>query len=350
MDDREIQQLLMRGAIVGMANGQLCVGWGDALALESASPSAVSFYAPDFYLENKKPWVVFTNNRVVCPSLLVEALKKSPDSVPCSRQFSSLGQEEFFEKFNFIGKQFDTHALKKAVPLAWASSEGSLTADERKKVLLSALNKGSGSSVYGVWGVDDGGLLGVTPELLFEWDQARHHLSTMALAGTRLSASDHSLLDDPKEKNEHQLVVDALLEELATYGTPSVSPTYEWNVGTLTHLRTDITVESKNGLDFEMLARDLHPTPALGLAPRTVDFHWLKNLDGHMDRARFGAPFGVRWADGSGRCLVAIRNVQWVKGKTFLGVGCGVVPESQPSREWQELLNKQLAVKTMLGL
>lgn len=55
MDDREIQQLLMRGAIVGMANGQLCVGWGDALALESASPSAVSFYAPDFYLENKNP-------------------------------------------------------------------------------------------------------------------------------------------------------------------------------------------------------------------------------------------------------------------------------------------------------
>ena len=73
--------------------------------------------------------------------------------------------------------------------------------------------------------------------------------------------------------------------------------------GELEHLAVDIRLDADRALDFEAVARRLHPTPALGVYPRCQEgADWLAGIDPHGERKRFGAPFGLRWPSGDGRC------------------------------------------------
>ena len=73
-----------------------------------------------------------------------------------------------------------------------------------------------------------------------------------------------------------------------------------------------------------------------------IELHQKPNL-----RYGFGAPFGV----SMGReafCVVAIRNVQFVKDKAYIGSGCGLVKGSRIESEWEELKKKRQSVKDIL--
>jgi menaquinone-specific isochorismate synthase len=93
----------------------------------------------------------------------------------------------------------------------------------------------------------------------------------------------------------------------------------------------------------------LHPTPAVGVAPRAAWREWVPRLD-HEDRGTFAAPFGLLLPDGTSRCLVAIRGVQWNRHATRCGAGCGLVAGSDLSRETAELRLKLAATRGNLGL
>ena len=102
---------------------------------------------------------------------------------------------------------------------------------------------------------------------------------------------------------------------------------------------------------FEEIVQALHPTPALGAHPREVGRYWLLDYQQHFDRLRFGAPVG--YTDPStriSRCFVAIRNVQWQPNRMLIGAGCGIVANSDPETEWNEILLKLKAVKALLNL
>jgi len=50
------------------------------------------------------------------------------------------------------------------------------------------------------------------------------------------------------------------------------------------------------------------------------------------------------------KSLVAIRNIQWDKNKSYIGSGCGIVKKSELNKEWAELTLKRNSVKKYLGL
>jgi menaquinone-specific isochorismate synthase len=191
-------------------------------------------------------------------------------------------------------------------------------------------------------------LVGASPELLFEIDEGGR-LSTMAVAGTRrANGSALALASNPKDREEHQSVVDDLVAQLGAWGRPTASGTSVRRFGPLEHLVADIYVDAGPDVDFETVARRLHPTPALGAYPRgDVGSSWLESLDPLGERCRFGAPFGLRWPSGAGRCVVAIRGLQYHDGRLEIWAGCGVVPQSRYEDEWQEVLDKIQAVRTL---
>jgi menaquinone-specific isochorismate synthase len=117
----------------------------------------------------------------------------------------------------------------------------------------------------------------------------------------------------------------------------------------MAHLKTDIAVAVTSPVTFGDLVRALHPTAALGVAPRSAGTELMPSL-GPSERGRFGAPFGIEWPDGRAHVLVAIRNVQWNGPTVTLGAGAGILAESQLEREWEELRLKRSAVKDLLGL
>ena len=154
-------------------------------------------------------------------------------------------------------------------------------------------------------------LAGATPELLFEL-RPGNRLVTMAVAGTRPGDEAAEALEtSPKDRDEHQSVVEDLLAQVSAWGPARAGQTEARRFGTLQHLVAEVRLDALAPLDFETVARRLHPTPALGVYPRGPEgTAWLASIDEAGNRGRFGAPFGLRLPSGAGRCLVAIRCLQ----------------------------------------
>ncbi len=344
------------GWIFGLANGRLAVGWG-ALEWGSRAKSGVAnLFAPDFYLQTKTPWLTTASWAVLEPAQILAELPQAPAPTPIS--WEEPDREAFADTLSHLQDSFCSGLAKKAVPVVFATAES-----ERTSILpliTKLLQVPSQLRVYGFWN-QEGGILGATPEVLFERSGAR--LKSMALAGTRrgvLNAIEtKAFLNDAKERLEHQLVVDDLSERFSQWGKPVLDSTKVLQLPTLAHLFTPIEVEAKVG--FDEVAQSLHPTPALGVSPRKLGLNWMKTWDKPDLRERFGAPFGFRMDLDVEECLVAIRNIQWhdqlkdhIKDHSRrhwkLGSGCGIVPQSRLESEWEELKAKRESVRSLLGL
>lgn len=275
------------------------------------------------------------------PSVAAAPLGKAPWEEPT--------KELFAESLKLIQTRIQEGAIQKAVPVVFAKSQQTVTPRERAQMLLQLLKAPANLYVYGFWDRDRG-ILGATPELLFEYRQGVVH--TMALAGTcpkSEAASRESLLTDAKEMQEHQLVVEDLKEIFKNTGVVQTQGPYVMELPSLYHLRTDIEVKCPSAPEFLTLLKTLHPTPALGVAPRKAGYQWMTQLPGQQGRGGFGGPFAF-FGPEEALCLVAIRNLQWNGNLSMIGSGCGIVAASELEREWRELFQKRLSVRKILGL
>ncbi|RME17495.1 MAG: hypothetical protein D6797_02370 [Bdellovibrio sp.] len=339
---QEEESFLQQGAIFQWSPHLWVMGWGNRERRASPLQEKIHFFVPDFYLEEPKPWVVFENVAIF-------------ESFPFRQEMAFLSrlswqpplQEEFERIFLRVQRELQSGNLLKAVPVIKERAAFQMK-PLNIKALLRAAHK-TQQFVYGYWEQDKKeGVLGATPEVLFSLKPPI--LTTMALAGTRALGAP-SLLESVKDIKEHQIVVDRIVNVLSEWGRVSKKGPYEEPVsGGLVHLRTDIEIHLLKVLSFEQGVRLLHPTPALGLSSEVYDWKWLKNLEELKQRRYFGAPFGVYFPDGSGKSLVAIRNVEWDGENVYIQAGCGVVKESNLKSEWQELALKREAVKKNLGL
>jgi menaquinone-specific isochorismate synthase len=117
-------------------------------------------------------------------------------------------------------------------------------------------------------------------------------------------------------------------------------------------LKTDLKVRTHRLTAAEWM-KWLHPTPALGVAPRNYGYQWMKALPEQSERQLFGAPICFTFKkQGSEQVqsvsLVMIRSVFWSRNFVQVFAGCGIVRESILEKEWQELLAKLDSVDKML--
>ncbi len=355
------------GAFLTLGNGLMAVGWGipDWRAEPGVSPV---FYAPDFLLDAKLPFLQFPEWAVL-PSPILRELWSSTaregsvgaavDAVvdaPLDRRAKNVAAWRwrephrglFAQTFAEIQGHLKTGFLQKAVPVVFAECAQPTWPGWIQQVVGDLLAVGADSSIYGYWTAERG-LLGATPELLFHQDIRNYQLQTMALAGTRTQGqgSDEEFLVDDKEMAEHGWVVRGLHERLADLGQLVCESTRVIQVGRLRHLMTPMRVENLADLDFLDLVRRLHPTPALGAYPLAAAQVWLRQ---QPRRGHFGAPFAFLYPGEYAHCVVAIRNIQWADGLVRLGSGCGIVQGSDLDREWQELAQKRQAVRENMHL
>jgi isochorismate synthase len=187
----------------------------------------------------------------------------------------------------------------------------------------------------GVW-------LGATPELFYRRRERR--VQGMALAGTAPRGEDparerrlgRALLDSDKERREHEVVADWLSRELAPLSAapPRRRGPRLLKLGGLQHLASRLEGLLRDGVgDGELVAR-LHPTPALGGSPRRAALDWLRRHEG-LDRGLFGGLLGVL-EPGGAELRVAIRGALLQGRNARLWAGAGLVPGSDPAREWEE--------------
>jgi isochorismate synthase EntC len=195
---------------------------------------------------------------------------------------------------------------------------------------------------YGEWNENEG-FMGATPEILFSVHD--HELTTMALAGTAGKEMPLTVfLSDPKERKEHQIVVDDIKAVLSAVADVSEGTTRVIELPSLNHLQTMITARLHTTMSTDQLIQLLHPTPALGIFPRNQYFKVFSQYPCQSERGFFGAPWGVEFSNES-LMLVAIRKWDWSGKDVQIFAGCGVVPESVQEKEFAEILKKIDSVK-----
>lgn len=327
-------------------DGEWLVGWGAMERLSQPPADRMAFYLPDFFTIDPAPWWVpeFAErmDRGSLESRFPGLL--GANSVVQPRTWRGPDERLFTEEFSSLIGAIEKGELTKAVPFAMMSCEGTPDLQERARLWSRTLPVATRWMAYGGWWHGEG-LIGLSPEILFYsqpgWTE------TMALAGTA-AENTASLLESEKDQREHQIVVEDIRRQLETFGPVKATPTREWKLGRLNHLRTDLAIEKE--VPFMDLVRALHPTPALGVAPREKGLDVLRELPSAGQRRRFGAPFGVNLPGELALCCVAIRGLQWHDGYTWLASGCGLVAGSQLEREWQELALKRRVVQEQFGL
>ena len=198
--------------------------------------------------------------------------------------------------------------------------------------------------------------LGASPERLVAADGPSFR--TIALAGTTARDPDPvvdadlgiALLASEKDREEHAVVVEMLRDTLAPLAARlhiDRAP-HLVRLPTLQHLATDISGDLHDDRGILDLVDRLHPTPAVGGWPRAAALELLEEQE-HLDRGWYAGPVGWVDAHGDGEFVVAIRSGIIAGDQAHLFVGCGIVADSEPDREWVESSLKLQSLAMALG-
>jgi isochorismate synthase len=198
--------------------------------------------------------------------------------------------------------------------------------------------------------------LGATPERLVR--TAGRDFETVAIAGSAprgVTPADDAVLAaalfaSEKEREEHAVVVEMLrtsltplAEALEVGPTPGILPLRD-----VQHLVTPVRGRLRAQAGLLGLAGRLHPTPAVGGEPRALALEMIAEHEG-IERGWYAGPIGWLGADGDGELMVALRCGLVAGRDAALFAGCGIVADSDPSREWEESRMKLRPVASALG-
>ncbi len=194
----------------------------------------------------------------------------------------------------------------------------------------------------------DGLAVGCTPELLARVRGRR--AETEALAGTAPGHDPDALRRSSKDAHEHAWVVDHLRRRLAALATSvQVAPAPRLHrAGPLVHLRTPVWARLRHGVTAVEVARALHPTPAVCGTPVERARAFIARTEPRPRGLYTGAAGWVE-PDGAAVFHVLIRCAVATPEGPCVVAGAGIVAESDPQREADEMLAKARAVAHLLG-
>jgi menaquinone-specific isochorismate synthase len=205
------------------------------------------------------------------------------------------------------------------------------------------------------WSYAVDGLVGATPELLM-----RRRAGTVwsrVLAGTIWPGPTEegdlgdALLGSAKDRHEHQLAVQSLVDALRPLCAELTAPAepVPLVLPNVTHLASDVagTLPADDPASLLELVAAVHPTAAVGGTPREIAVPLIAALEG-MDRGRYTGPVGWIDAGGDGELGIALRCAQLDGPVARLFAGCGIVADSDPDKEVREAAAKLLAVREVM--
>ena len=189
----------------------------------------------------------------------------------------------------------------------------------------------------------EAGFLGAPPERLVAL--TGDTVETEALAGSvargsTLQADEElaaHLRDSEKIQREHRVVVDTICDQLAPLATAvTVAEQSVRTLANIQHLQTPIRARMADGVHVLDVVKALHPTPAVGGLPPDTAFETIHETE-TFDRGWYAAPVGWFDAAGDGEFAVGIRSAVAAGDRATLFAGNGIVAESDPDEEWDEV-------------
>jgi len=201
-----------------------------------------------------------------------------------------------------------------------------------------------GCTRFALWR-GDAAFLGASPELLIS--RRGPSVLSEALAGSTAHGDAARMLASSKEREEHQLVVQAILKALEPFcdSLCSASEPSVRELPNVLHMQTPIEGHLREPTHILALVQALHPTPAVGGVPTNEAVRWITEHEA-LARGWYSAPVGWTDAAGDGEFVVALRSGLLRDGKAWVYAGAGIMADSDPDAEYAET---ELKMQALLG-
>jgi anthranilate synthase component 1 len=197
--------------------------------------------------------------------------------------------------------------------------------------------------------MEDFHLIGSSPEVMVRLDERVAELRP--IAGTRKRGNSEQedriladeLLNDPKERAEHVMLVDLGRNDLgriARVGSVQVNQymTVE-RYSHVMHLVSNVQAQLAEGRDCFDVLKATFPAGTLSGAPKVRAMEIIDELEPGR-RGPYGGAMGYFSFSGNMDFGITIRTLVLQGNRLSLQVGAGIVADSDPDREYEETLNK----------
>lgn len=192
-------------------------------------------------------------------------------------------------------------------------------------------------------------LIGSSPEVMVRLEEGIAELRP--IAGTRRRGKTEQedrhladeLLEDPKERAEHVMLVDLGRNDLgriARIGSVQVNQLMAVErYSHVMHLVTNIQAQLSEGKDCFDVLKATFPAGTLSGAPKVRAMEIIDELE-PTRRGPYGGAVGYFSYTGNMDLCITIRTILVKNGKIFIQVGAGIVADSDPDMEYLETVNK----------
>jgi anthranilate synthase component I len=207
--------------------------------------------------------------------------------------------------------------------------------------------------------LDDTVIAGASPEVMVRKEGRRVELRPIAGTRPRGATAEtdaqlaEELLADPKERAEHVMLVDLGRNDLGrvcTTGTVTVSELMVVErYSHVMHIVSNVQGELEEQHDAFDLVRATFPAGTLSGAPKVRAMQIIDELE-PVRREVYGGAVGYFSFAGNMDLAITIRTLLIKNGRVHLQAGAGIVADSDPAAEWQETVNKGMAVMKAIEL
>lgn len=225
--------------------------------------------------------------------------------------------------------------------------------------LYRALRHVNPSPYMFVFQTEEFSLVGSSPEVHVRVIDGR--IDIRPIAGTRWrgetkeedDALAEDLLNDPKERAEHVMLIDLARNDLgriSEHGSVHVDDLMIIErYSHVMHIVSNVTGrldESRSAYD---VLRSTFPAGTVSGAPKIRAMQIINSLEKNKRCSYSGAVGYFGW-DGSHDSCIALRTCLLKDGKVFVQAGAGVVADSNPTYEYNETVNKAKGMMRAVGL
>ncbi len=199
--------------------------------------------------------------------------------------------------------------------------------------------------IYLVNIANEGCWIGASPEILYTQNGLAH---TMALAGTQKDLGlPLEKVHWGKKEIEEQSIVERYFQRILQNQQIGFKKSARQTVkaGNILHLRTNFTFNPR-GQVYELVS-DLHPSPAVCGMPKQSAKEFIINHEPHTRDYYCGFLGPVNLHEET-NLYVNLRCMQVMKDYFALYVGGGILPDSDPEKEWEETEMKARTLSSVI--
>jgi anthranilate synthase component 1 len=192
-------------------------------------------------------------------------------------------------------------------------------------------------------------VIGSSPEMLVRVESKR--VETFPIAGTRPHLPNKAenakltreLLDDPKERAEHTMLVDLARNDVgrvAKYGSVKVPELFTvQQFSHVQHIVSRVVGELRPEFDSFDAMRALFPAGTVSGAPKPRAMEIIEELE-PARRGAYAGALGYFSFNGNADFAITIRTLVANANACSIQAGAGIVADSDPEKEWYETESK----------